>query len=94
MARAYVEFGDERVSVDEYENAISQEPQIVEEYTNTLGPGVDDLYMMLYVQNQRLYDLLGLLISLLGHDEALQKVMELHRQGRILAPEPFLDNTQ
>lgn len=94
MARAYVEFEDERVSLEEYESAISQEPQIVEEYTNTLGPGVDDLYMMLYVQNQRLYDLVGLLISLLGHDEALQKVMELHRQGKILAPEPFLDNTQ
>ena len=105
MANAYVEHNGREISLDEYEATVTMdqsellgitEPTIVSEYDmipgeNTVGPDMTDLYMLTFVQGQRIYDLLSLLISTNTDpaiSEAARKLFEIHSKGGFLAPLP------
>lgn len=86
-------------------------PELIEELKNpTESPGVvqeeltpsisiEDLYMLVLIQTQRIYDLLAIQIELAGQtgqiesaggSKALDNIVNIHKQGRYLAPEPSI----
>lgn len=79
-------------------------PELIEELKNpTESPGVvqeelnigtsisiEDLYMLVLIQTQRIYDLLAIQIELAGGSKALDNIVNIHNQGRYLSPEPSI----
>lgn len=86
-------------------------PELIEELKNpTQSPGVvqeelnpkitiEDLYMLLLIQTQRIYDLLAIQIELAGGEsaggsKALNNIVSIHKQGKYLSPEPSMGNQE
>ena len=51
----------------------------------------DDLGLINYIMLGRIYDLLMIIADAQGKGEEALKLMELHRQGNLMAPFPSLD---
>lgn len=89
----------EKLTPEEYEAAISKiggdSMELISEFeTDTVpGPSLHDLYMLSYVQGQRIYDLLALLLVQMGHVQAVEEMMNIHAAGKFKAPPPEIDNT-
>lgn len=83
--------GDTKLSIEEYENltVVDNSGEIINEMSS--GPSVEDLYMLVFVQLQRIYDLLALQISLTTNGEALGRLNNLHANGEFLAPLPQIN---
>lgn len=76
-------------------------PEVIEELKNpTQSAGVvqeqitsisiEDIYMLILIQTQRIYDLLAIQIELAGGSTALENITKIHKQGRYLSPEPSI----
>jgi hypothetical protein len=83
--------GDESLSLEEYENltVVEDAGEIISEISS--GPSIEDLYMLVFVQLQRIYDLLALQISLGTDGKALERLNALHVNGEFLAPLPQIN---
>jgi hypothetical protein len=98
LANAHVELDGENLTLEQYEqlsNSVPEESmELVSEFSmeNSSGPGLGDLYMLNFIQGQRIYDMLALLLVKMGHVAAVEEMMNIHASGRFKAPLPELDN--
>lgn len=54
---------------------------------------IRELTMLMYISNQRIYDLLAL-IAAGDHAVALKNLNKIHQDGKFLAPEPNLNREE
>jgi hypothetical protein len=49
---------------------------------------IRELIGAIYIQNQRIYDMLGVIAHGVGSGEDAKRLSDLHQQGQVLAPPP------